>query len=153
MNRFNNVIFGQKAFVVNDVGQVLILKRQKADIFTEYWDVPGGKVEEGDTLHEAIAREIKEEANLLLERVILQLSTNKFQGDVADAPIVMRNIYLCSASGEVKLSEEHSEFKWISPDELGEYTFPEDPDFQFAVAQLPTIMAKIDLAQSYSQIF
>ncbi len=109
MNKFNNVIFGQKAFVLKD-GKILIIKRKDVDIFSGMWDVPGGKIESEDTLSGAIAREIKEETGLKLTKILLILSTSKFTESLGDHPTISRNIYLCRAKGEVELSSEHSEF-------------------------------------------
>lgn len=153
MNRFNNVVFGQKAFVVNAKKQVLVLKRKQADLYTGYWDIPGGKLDDTDTLQEALAREIKEETGLTLDRVVLQLSTSKFIGEVADKPVVLRNIYLCTATGEVKLSFEHSEYRWVEAHELSELAFPSDPDLQAALLKVAEVLAGLDLGHKYSLVF
>lgn len=152
MNRFNNVIFGQKAFVLWN-GKLLIMKRKNVDIFSGLWDVPGGKVEEDDDLFSGIAREIKEETGLELQKILLILSTTKFKGALADHPIIFRNIYLCLADGEVALSNEHSEYKWVSPKELQEYKFSDDHDFQEVLKKLPEVVETIDLNKSYSELF
>lgn len=152
MNRFNNVIFGQKAFVLRN-GKLLIMKRKEVDIFSGLWDVPGGKVEEDDDLFSGIAREIKEETGLELHKILLILSTTKFKGALADHPIIFRNIYLCLADGEVGISKEHSEYKWISAQELQAYKFSDDHDFQEVLKKLPEIVETIDLNKSYSELF
>ena len=151
-NRYNNVIFGQKAFILRD-NKILILKRNKADVFTGYWDVPGGKVEPEENLIEGITREIKEETGLDLKNIMLSLSTYKFQGSLRDHPIIFRNIYLCNADGEITLSEEHSEYLWIKPEELIKYQFADDPDLQGVLKRLPEIIKDIDNSIKYSEIF
>lgn len=153
MNRFNNVIFGQKAFILNDKQEVLIIKRRQGEIYQDNWDVPGGKLEDTDDLIQAISREIKEECGLDLKRIILVLSTSKFQGTAKDSPLVFRNIYLATAVGTVKLSEEHSEYKWIKLSDLGNYSFPPDADYQAVLLKIPEIISTIDLQKKYSLIF
>lgn len=153
MNRFNNVIFGQKAFVLNEQKEILILKRAKGEVYEQNWDVPGGKVEEGDTLLRGLTREIEEECGLELKRVILLLSSSRFNGNAKDSPIVIRNIYLALADGEVEISDEHSEFKWIKPQELSNYNFPPDADYQAVILKIPEIIANLDLNKKYSLIF
>jgi len=152
MNRFHNVIFGQKAFIINDAKEVLIIKRKNVDIFQGYWDVPGGKIEEGDSLFQGLAREIKEEVGLKLERIILCLSTSKFEGSMGDHPQIFRNIYLCRAEGKVLLSSEHEQYKWVKALDLANYNFPEDNDFQFALKNLVHILAELNLDKSYSNL-
>ena len=152
MNRFNNVIFGQKAFILKD-NKILIIKRSEVDMFLGMWDVPGGKIEENEILLEGLTREIKEEVGLTLEQISLVLTTSKFIGSKGDYPIIFRNIYLCSASGEIKLSSEHSEYKWVELDELCNYNFPNDPDFQSVIKRIPKIVSELDKGAKYSELF
>ena len=55
--------------VENNEGKLLVLKRNERDtkFYPGYWNFPGGKVEEGEGLLEAVKRETKEEANLDVE--------------------------------------------------------------------------------------
>jgi len=144
MNRFNNVILGQKAFIINANKEILILKRQNSEVYNDLWDVPGGKLEEGNTLLEALIREIREETGLKLEKIIAVLSTAKFQGQAADKPIIFRNIYLVKAEGNVIISNEHAEYRWVSVENLKEYIFGNDEDLQKVLSHLPHIIKDID---------
>lgn len=150
MNRFNNVIFGQKAFIIDSSGKVLIVKRSKADLYGNMWDVPWGKLEQEDSLFEAIAREIKEETGLELTNIISIITSSKFSGSMSDRPFIFRNIYLCKAEGHIKLSDEHSEYKWVDPQELFKFEFPPDQDLQAALK----IIAgnKFDTIKVYPQL-
>lgn len=152
MNRFNNVIIGQKAFIVRG-NKILILKRKEVDVFRGFWDVPGGKLEDGDSLLTGIAREIKEEAGLDLTKIILVLSSTKFDGQVADRPVVIRNIYLCSAIGQVEISKEHSEFKWVDVEDVAKYKFPDQEDIQDVIHRLPGVVKSLDKNHIYSKIY
>lgn len=151
MHNFNNVRIGQKAFILNSKGEMLILKRANAKVFNNYWDVPGGKVEENDTLFEAISREILEETALKLKEITAILTTSKFTGSYHDKPIILRNIYLCKATGIVKLSHEHSEFKWINPEDVVKYEFPDDLDFQHALKQIRKL--RVEKIKPVSKVF
>ena len=152
MNTFNNVIFGQKAFIINDEGEILIVKRDKEIIYVNKWDVPGGKLDNEETLFEALNREIKEEVGLKLERIICTLSSSKFKGKLGDDLIIYRNIYLCSASGEIELSQEHSEYKWVTPGNLSNYEFAEDKDLTEIIKSLPEILLNLNTNISYSKL-
>jgi len=151
MNHFNNVIIGQKAFIINKDNKILILKRQKVDINKGLWDVPGGKAEEDENLLTSIKREIKEETNLKLSKIILILSSSKFIGTMGDKPLIVRNIYLCKATGDIKISQEHNEYKWVRANELEKYKFAKEKDIQNVIKKLPGIIKKINLSVSYSQ--
>ncbi len=53
------------AFILNDKGEVLLLKRsQNAKNEKGKWEAPGGAVEFGETLENAIRREMKEELGI-----------------------------------------------------------------------------------------
>jgi 8-oxo-dGTP pyrophosphatase MutT (NUDIX family) len=63
----------QGAIILND--QILLIKyRQYKDGF-EYWVLPGGGREEGETAEECVKREMKEETNLdvVVERLLLDI--------------------------------------------------------------------------------
>lgn len=153
MNRFDNVIFGQKAFILNKDRQILILKRDREEVYQNMWDVPGGKKEEEDGLRQALEREIFEETGLELKKILLTLTSHVFKGKAKDAPTVFRNIYLSTARGKVKLSHEHSEYKWIKPEGLVNYDFPKDIDFQAAIRTVINLAPDISLTESFSEVF
>src|SRR5689334_7858134 len=47
--------------IVVDPRGILISRRKKNDSFDGYWEFPGGKIEEGETAEQAVARELYEE--------------------------------------------------------------------------------------------
>lgn len=49
-----------KAVIFNEDGHVLVVKETDRD----WWDIPGGGVDHGETIHEALIRELREEASL-----------------------------------------------------------------------------------------
>jgi ADP-ribose pyrophosphatase YjhB (NUDIX family) len=54
------------AFVFDDAGRVLLVERARPP-GEGLWSVPGGKVDAGETLAQAIAREVREETGLVVE--------------------------------------------------------------------------------------
>lgn len=150
MKIFDNVMFGQKAFILDESKRILILKRRNSDVHNNCWDIPGGRVEHGQSLYDALEREIKEEVNLDLDSVILNLGSSTFIGATNGNPLFHRAFFLCKASGEVQISEEHSEYKWIGLSEIENYSFQPDPDFNAALRKLVEIVPKLDLSNNYS---
>ncbi len=55
--------------VVTSENGILLLKRKSDDFLPHHWEVPGGHVEPGETLPEAMGRELEEETGLILEHV------------------------------------------------------------------------------------
>ena len=98
-------------------GRMLVMLRGKeAPTNPLGWDLPGGILEYGEGAEECIVRETREETSIDIgsARVFHAIARANKLGEhwttvfyVADAP-----------SEEVKISWEHDEFKWISPEEL-----------------------------------
>ena len=50
-----------------DAGEFLLAQRPEGKVFAGYWEFPGGKVEPGETLREALVRELQEELGITIE--------------------------------------------------------------------------------------
>jgi 8-oxo-dGTP diphosphatase len=100
-----------KAFIV-DKNKLLILKRASKDIHKpSIWELPGGRLEEGEDPHQGIKREVKEETGLDIE-ILNPLNIRHFKRD--DGEIITMIIFICkNEQGNVKLSYEHSDFEFI----------------------------------------
>lgn len=60
------IVVGVAAVIWNDAGQVLLIRRTKEPRRGQ-WSLPGGKVEPGETLEDAVRREAREETGLEIE--------------------------------------------------------------------------------------
>jgi len=101
--------------------EILILKRSDSDMHKPgVWETPGGSMDEEVFPQEELQREIKEETNL---DVIVKEPFNVFtfmRDDTKEFKIGIT--FLCDyVSGELELSPEHEEYKWIQPEEFGNY--------------------------------
>ena len=106
------------AALIEKDGKYLIAKRSTGDEnVLGKWEFPGGKVEPNEDEMTAIEREIREEFELEVKAV--RYITN----NVCQYPtrIVDLRLYECKyVSGDFKL-HDHSEYKWVSKDELLSY--------------------------------
>jgi 8-oxo-dGTP diphosphatase len=101
-------------------GRVLIARRARAPANGIY-TLPGGVVEVGETLREAVAREILEETNLVIEPVALagyrervaRDGSGKVEHHFVILPFAARLV-----AGEPLLNEELAEVRWLAPAEL-----------------------------------
>lgn len=116
--------FLQKAVVFHpdDPKKFLVLKR--AD-YHKYrpgdWDFPGGNVLYGEDAIESVLREIEEESGLKVKNLTpVQVKTKpQFEDNIY---LLIIN-YTCVAVGtNVKLSKEHTEYKWVTRDEFKDMT-------------------------------
>jgi len=106
------------AIIIKD-GKLLIAQRLKGDALAHKWELPGGKIEEGETPEECLERE-------LLEEFSVQIKVGEF---------IIKSIYhydhisiellaflIEEIIGEFIIND-HEEIEWISVDEVGYYDF------------------------------
>jgi len=109
------------AAIIRD-GRVLVTQRARGPGIG-VWSMPGGVVEAGETLTEALVREIQEETALTIEPVALAGYREVVVRDGDGRPL-RHFVILCFASrwiaGEPQLNEELSDARWLRPAELAE---------------------------------
>jgi 8-oxo-dGTP diphosphatase len=107
------------AAIVRD-GKILVVRRARAPAHGLY-TLPGGVVEVGETLMEAVAREVREETSMTVEPVALAGFREAVARDSQDR-VERHFVILCFAArwraGEPILNEELDEARWIDPAEL-----------------------------------
>ena len=107
------------AAIIRD-GKVLIVRRARPPAYGVF-TLPGGGVEAGETLHEAVIREVKEETALTIEPLGLAGYREAIARD-ADGKVERHFVILPFAArwlaGEVALNEELAEARWLVPSEL-----------------------------------
>ena len=91
------------------------IKRGLPNVYTSYWDIPGGSVEENELPREAALREAMEEVNqkLRINKIIHEDS----QFDANKDTVFTRLVYAGEILEErdfILDSEEHTDFIWIS---------------------------------------
>ena len=96
---------------------MLIIKRSAVDAFLpNIWEFPGGGVEEGETIYQALVRELKEEINLDVSTANAQLigiSEELSAKKEMKHEIQFNYEIVLSDRLPVSLSSEHSEYDWI----------------------------------------
>jgi 8-oxo-dGTP diphosphatase len=108
------------AAIIRD-GHVLVAMRAKPGAAKGRFTLPGGVVEAGETLIEAVVREVAEETGLAVEPVALA-GHREFIVRDTDSRVQRHFVILCFAcrwvSGEARPNEELSETCWVRPSEL-----------------------------------
>ncbi|NIO19715.1 MAG: NUDIX domain-containing protein [Candidatus Aenigmarchaeota archaeon] len=109
------LVVAQKA-VIREGDKYLIMRRStKTHVYPGYWDFPGGRLEIGEDVLKALEREVLEETGFKI-RVIKPIFT--FHEIVNERPVFFI-VYQCEKiSGEFRLSEEHTEHKWATKEEI-----------------------------------
>ena len=110
------------AFIVKE-NKLLIVRRSKNEFFLpEYYEMPGGKVEFGESLEDALLREVKEETGLEI-KVVKPYATFSYLSDdggrhTVDVQFIVEAV---NEPDNVKISSAHDEFKWIKKEEIDNY--------------------------------
>lgn len=114
----------QKVVIFNNENKILFLRRSAMTKRAGGWDFPGGALENEEP-NEGIKREAREEANI----EITDLKPVGFATYDRKEP-KMRTLmigYMANLkSGEVELSWEHDEYKWLAIDDAQKVDLPKD---------------------------
>jgi 8-oxo-dGTP pyrophosphatase MutT (NUDIX family) len=102
-------------------GKFLIIKRRPDEVaFPSKWEFVGGKLENGERITESVRREVKEETSLEVDGELLFLGDFEFTRRDGHHVVGLR-FAARAKHGEVKLSEDHTNYAWIAPGEASEY--------------------------------
>lgn len=112
----------------NAAGAVLLCRMPPTrGVYPGKWGLPGGGVEAGETMTEALRREIREETGLDLRsarpRFFKDAQHSKRDPDGHEQPVYMIFlIFDCTVfDGEVSLNDEFDDHAWVPGHRLGSY--------------------------------
>ncbi len=106
-----------------DGNKILVLKRSPSrKLYPNLWECGGGAVWPGENFEEALKREMKDEAGVIVEPVIDLKTYEILTPDLEQKKIPGLRI-ICKFVGYVngkgpQISAEHTEWKWIAVDRL-----------------------------------
>jgi predicted house-cleaning noncanonical NTP pyrophosphatase (MazG superfamily)/8-oxo-dGTP pyrophosphatase MutT (NUDIX family) len=108
-----------KAFIENEEGEILVLKESgeyEEGSHGEEWQIPGGRIEPGERHDEALRREVEEETGLEID-IADPVTMGEWRPEIKGDRFQIVAVFFHSrkTGGEVKLSHEHSGFRWIDP--------------------------------------
>lgn len=128
--------------------KLLIFKRATDVKYPNQWRMIGGKANKEEKLYKTALRELKEETRLTPFLFWTIPSVNQFYDHQADT------IYHIPAFGAqiksnstIKLNHEHSEYKWISEDEID--TYISWPEQRRLMKLLVTILTKNKILEEW----
>ena len=105
----------------NDSNKILIAKRPDHVHKGGLWEFPGGKVEQGEHVFEALARELEEELAIF---VLQAEPLINIQHDYPEKSVLLDVWKVTEFSGDAKGNEGQA-IEWVSVSQLNEYSFPE----------------------------
>lgn len=111
----------------NNIRKILLVKRASdCKVAPNVWNVPAGKVNMLETTYHAVVRETFEETHLQV-KMIKMLAEHAFQ-ITSDGQPAYRNMFTylthpIDDNQEVLLNHEHTEFKWVTKEEIDSETY------------------------------
>ena len=98
--------------ITDDHGRALLI--QRAD--NHSWEPPGGVLELGETIHDGLRREVREETGLDIEPVALTgVYKNMTRGIIA-------LVFRCKITGgDLITTDETAAYRWVRQDEVGQF--------------------------------
>lgn len=121
------------AVIRGEDGQILIAKRAADQHQGGLWEFPGGKVEAGESVQAALARELEEELGIRpsAARPLIQV-----RHDYPDKQILL-DVWEVAAFTGTPHGAEGQPLAWVSPRQLADYEFPAANQPIVAAARLP----------------
>jgi len=115
----NRPLIGVGALIFHR-GRILMAQRGKEPL-KDWWSLPGGAVEAGETLETAVLREVLEETGLLVETVRVHEIFERIIRDPSGAPEYHYVLidYICRATGgALQAGDDVARVAWMRQDEL-----------------------------------
>lgn len=123
------------AAVIRRDGKILIAQRATDKHQGGLWEFPGGKVEPGEAVEQALQRELQEELGITVtsSRPLIRITH-----DYPDKSVCL-DVYEVSAFAGEAHGCEGQPVRWVSPDEMMGYQFPAANLPILAAARLPSL--------------
>jgi len=103
----------------------LIAKRAEGSHLAGFWEFPGGKKEDGETLEQCLEREIKEELGIQVQVETLLITVyHEYENRT-----VTLYLFLCTHLSGRPEPLQCEEVRWVYPEDLVQYRFP-PPDLK-----------------------
>jgi 8-oxo-dGTP diphosphatase len=106
--------------IVNEAKEILIALRSEQSHQGGLWEFPGGKLEIGESVKEALKRELNEELGLIVSSCRPLLTIHH---EYSDKLVVLNVCWVEEFTGMAN-GREGQPIKWVSAEELSEYRFP-----------------------------
>jgi 8-oxo-dGTP diphosphatase len=113
--------------IIEDRGRVLLVERGQEPL-KGTWSLPGGAVEVGERLKDAIRREVREETGLEIEPVSVAEVFERIMPDAAgrtEYHYVLIDYFCKVTGGELHAASDASRAVWVPREEIGAYHITE----------------------------
>lgn len=117
----NSIAVAVSAFIQDSQGRVLMIRRMDND----YYAIPGGQLELGETLSQAVVREVREETGIVCEVTgLVGIYSNPDHVIAYGDGEVRQEFSICFRAkpldGELRTSNESKEVRWVAEKAVGQ---------------------------------
>lgn len=123
------------ALIFSKDGKILMGKKDpnKGGVYPDCWHIPGGGVDEGETLEQALIREVKEETKINISSYKIELIDDTSQGESekilkdSNEKVLCKmnfNVYKITINDKlaeeinVELNDDLVKYQWFNPEDL-----------------------------------
>lgn len=118
------IIYVSAGVLEQEDGSVLLVQRPLHKEMGGMWEIPGGKIEAGETPEETLIRELKEE--LGIQASVQDLTPLTFVSHAYKKFHLVMLVFLCKKwIGAISLHENQEKFEWVNPSDLNNYLMPD----------------------------
>ncbi len=131
------------AVIENEQGDILIAKRSDDQHQGGLWEFPGGKIEEGESVEQALVRELDEELGIQVSQASPLIRIHHQYPDKS----VLLDVWRVTQFAGQPEGKEGQPIRWVASDSLDSYPFPAANHPIITAAQLPDQIQLIDQTQ------
>ncbi len=121
------------AVICDPQRRILIARRDERQHQGGLWEFPGGKVEPGEAVEQALARELDEELGIQVQSARPQI---RIRHDYSDKSVLL-DVWRVDRFAGTAEGREGQPIRWVEPCELDSYAFPAANRPIVSAAQLP----------------
>lgn len=123
---------------------LLLRRADTKDVGAGNWECPTGRVDQGESIEEALVREVGEELGVSAQPLFIIGTTHFYRGKAIPENELVGLIYACSIDDPagIRISEEHSEAHWMSAAEVKAF-LPPDHWLRWVIARAEAMRAHL----------
>ncbi len=109
-----------RAIITNENSEILLLKRAGTEYCPGCWNLPGGKVDFGDSVLDTLKKEVKEETSLDVTKAVYFMYLDNLPTDELNTHFITF-VFTAITNGIVDINGESSAYAWVGKENLKNY--------------------------------
>jgi len=111
-----------RAIIKNEENKFLLIQRESHDHFGGYWEFPGGGVEIGETVEQALARELQEETGFTIKTIDQFLGHCDYVSFLGTGKSIREFIFFVTPNSYSNITlTEHDAYTWVKREHIERY--------------------------------